>query len=154
MQSVKDNISDKQLKFSRLLHAPIELVWEVWTSPEHLKFWWGPNGVINTIKKMDVKAGGEFRIIMHNPNGVDHELEIEFREIVKHKRIVYEQLNHFKCLATIEFESRENKTFIQWAMLFESKKFLIEYAKKYGVVSGLQQTGERLINYLLQITNQ
>jgi uncharacterized protein YndB with AHSA1/START domain len=148
MQSVKDNVSDRELKFSRMLNAPIDLVWEVWTNPEHLKLWWGPEGVTNTIKKMNVKPGGEFRVIMHNPDNRVHELEIEYREIVKHKKIVYEQLNHFKCVATIEFESIQDKTFINWTMLFESKEFLIQSAQIYLVVTGLQQTGERLISYL------
>ncbi|HZI25880.1 MAG TPA: SRPBCC domain-containing protein, partial [Chryseolinea sp.] len=31
-----------QLIHTRLLKAPRELVWEVWTTPEHVKEWWGP----------------------------------------------------------------------------------------------------------------
>ena len=154
MQSKKNDTSERELKFSRLLDAPVQLVWEVWTDPEHLKLWWGPDGVTNTIKKMNVRPGGEMRVVMHNPDGRIHELEIEFREIVKHKKIVYEQLNHFKCIATIEFESSGDKTFITWTMLFESKEFLIQFAKTYGVDTGLQQSGERLFNYLLQFKNQ
>lgn len=155
MQSIKSNTSDRELKFSRMLNAPIELVWQVCTNPRHIKEWWGPDGVTNTIKRMDLRPGGEWIVIMHNPDGRIHEIEIAFREIVKHKKIVYEQLNHFKCIATIEFESFEDKTFINWTMLFESKEFLIKCAKIYGVVTGLQQTGERLIDYLylLQFKN-
>lgn len=154
MQSVKSNTSDRELKFSRLLNAPIEMVWEVWVNPEHLSAWWGPDGVTNTIKRMDVKPGGSFKVIMHNPDGKNHDIEIQFTEIVKHKKIVYEQLNHFRCIATVEFESRKNKTFINWTMLFESKEFLMECARIYGVVTGLQQCGERLFNYLLSIKHE
>ena len=154
MQSVKDNVTERQLKFSRTLNAPVELVWEVWTNAEHLKHWWGPDGVTNTIKKMDLKPGGEFIVAMHNPDGVVHELEIEFREIVKHKKIAYEQLNHFKNFGTVEFESMGDKTLINWTMLFESKEFLIESARIYGVDTGLQKTGERLVHYLLHFKNQ
>lgn len=153
MRSVKSNTSDRELNFSRILNAPIELVWEVWTNPGHLSVWWGPDGVTNTIKKMDVKSGGPFRVIMHNPDGRNHDIEIQFIEVVKHKKIMYEQLNHFKCIGTVEFESMKDKTFINWTMLFESKEFLIECAKIYGVATGLQQCGERLFNYLSQFKN-
>ena len=154
MLSVKSNISERELKFSRLLNAPIKLVWEVWTNPDHIKHWWGPDEVTNTIKEMNIKPGGYWRLIMHNPDGRNHEIEIEFREVVKYKKIVYEQMNHFKCLATVEFESMHEKTFINWTMLFESKEFLIHCAKTYGVDTGLQKTGDRLINYLSQFKNQ
>ncbi|MDE1193089.1 MAG: hypothetical protein PW786_13250 [Arachidicoccus sp.] len=36
MASKKNNTNERQLKFSRLLDAPVELVWEVWTNPEYL----------------------------------------------------------------------------------------------------------------------
>ena len=65
MQGVKSNTADRELIFSRLLDVPIKLVWEVWTNPEHIKLWWGPDGFTNTIKKMDIKPNGEWHLIMH-----------------------------------------------------------------------------------------
>src|SRR6476659_2119193 len=56
---------DKELTITRVLNAPIELVWEVWTNPDHIKNWWGPNGFTNTIFEMDVKPGGNWEFIMH-----------------------------------------------------------------------------------------
>lgn len=153
MQNVKDNTAERELKFSRLLNAPIKFVWEVWTNPEHIRLWWGPDGFTNTIKKMNVQPNGEWELIMHGPDGRDYEIKSVFREIVKYKRIVYEQLTQFKYIATIEFENRKDKTFISWVMLFESKESLIEAAKTYGVDIGFKQNAERLVDYLLQFKN-
>jgi hypothetical protein len=52
-----ENNSDtgRELIFSRLLDAPLEQVWKVWTPPEHIQHCWGPNGFKNTITKMDVR---------------------------------------------------------------------------------------------------
>ncbi len=36
------SIADRELTITRTLNAPIELVWKVWTDPEHIKNWWGP----------------------------------------------------------------------------------------------------------------
>ena len=151
MLSVKDNTAARELIFSRLLNAPVKLVWKVWTSPEHVKLWWGPDGFTNTINKMDVKPGGEWELIMHGPDGTDHVIKIVFIEIVKYKKIVYKQFTDFKCLATIEFESRGEQTLLRWQMLFESKEYLIQAAKTYGVDKGLRQNAERLIDYLISI---
>ena len=148
MQNVENSIVERELHFSRLLNAPINLVWEVWTNSEHIKLWWGPDGFKNTIHKMEIKPNGEWSLIMHSPTGTDYEIKSVFREIVKHKKIVYEQLNHFKYIATIEFESKNDRTFINWTMLFESKASLIEAAKTYDVVEGFKQNAEKLVDYL------
>jgi uncharacterized protein YndB with AHSA1/START domain len=150
MQSAKDNMADRELIFSRLLDAPVTLVWKIWTNQKHIALWWGPDGFTNTIIKMDVKPGGEWHLIMHGPNGKDYEIKSVFREIVKHKKIVYEQLNHFKYIATIQFESRDDKTHLHWQMLFESRESLAQAAKSYGVIDGFKQNAERLIDYLSQ----
>jgi uncharacterized protein YndB with AHSA1/START domain len=153
MPGVKDNVAERELIFSRLLDAPIKVVWEIWTDPEHIKLWWGPDGFTNTIHKMDVKPGGEWNLIMHGPDGTDYKIEAVFREIIKYRRIVYEQFTQFKCIATIEFESRGEKTFLHWQMLFESREYLVQAAKAYGVDEGLKQTAQRLIDYLASVHN-
>jgi uncharacterized protein YndB with AHSA1/START domain len=150
MPDGKNRLAGRELRFSRLLDAPIEVVWEVWGNPEHLKRWWGPDGFTNTITKMDFKPGGQWDMVMHGPDGTDYEIKIVFKEIVKYKKIVYEQLANFDCIATIEFERQKNKTLINWQMLFESEEYLIQAAKIYQVDEGLNQTAERLIRYLLQ----
>jgi uncharacterized protein YndB with AHSA1/START domain len=147
----EDNTAGRELHFSRLLDAPIKLVWKVWTSPEHIKYWWGPDGFTNTITKMDMKPGGEWILVMHGPDGTDYDHKCVFREVVKYKKIVYDQLTHFRYVATIEFESRKDKTFINWTMLFESNECLIQAAKIYKVDAGFKQNAEKLINYLLRL---
>jgi len=35
-----ETITDRELSITRILNAPRELVWKVWTEPEHIKHWW------------------------------------------------------------------------------------------------------------------
>jgi len=37
-----NNTGNRELIVEKLLDAPIDLVWEVWTNPDHIKHWWGP----------------------------------------------------------------------------------------------------------------
>lgn len=36
MQNENSNTKDRELLLTRVLDAPVELVWEVWTNPEHI----------------------------------------------------------------------------------------------------------------------
>ena len=148
MQNEKNNTADREIKMSRLLNAPIELVWEVWTDPEHIKNWWGPNGFTNTISKMNVSAGGEWNLVMHGPDGTDYKNKSVFREVIKHKKIVYEHISAPKFMATVDFERRGNSTFLKWHMLFESKEQFIQVVKTFKADEGLKQNIEKLNHYL------
>jgi uncharacterized protein YndB with AHSA1/START domain len=148
MPNEKSNTADREIRVSRLLNAPIDLVWEVWTNPEHIKNWWGPNGFTNTITKMEMKPEGAWDLIMHGPDGTDYKNKSVFREIVKHKKIVYEHISGPKFIATIEFESRGNTTFIYWHMLFETREEFIQVVKTFKADEGLKQNVEKLEVYL------
>jgi len=144
MQNQKSNNTDREISVSRLFNAPIDLVWEVWTNPEHIKNWWGPNGFTNTISIMEVKPEGIWNLVMHGPDGTDYDNKSFFKEVTKHKRIIYEHISWPRIIATIEFEARGNKTFIQWTMLFDSKEELIEVVKKHHADEGIKQNIEKL----------
>jgi uncharacterized protein YndB with AHSA1/START domain len=147
-----DNNTDttgREIKISRLLNAPIDLVWQVWTNPEHIANWWGPTGFTSTILKMDIKKGGEWNLTMHGPDGKVYPNSSIFREITKHEKIVYE---HFapNFIATVQFEERGDKTFLSWQMVFESRDLFLSIVKNHGADEGIKQNMEKLENYLSQ----
>lgn len=150
MENVKSNTADRELRMTRLLNAPIELVWKVWTDPDHIKNWWGPNGFKNTISKMDLKKGGEWKLTMHGPDGTDYRNESTFIEVIKHKKIAYQHDTSPKFIATIEFEERGDKTFLSWHMLFETAEQYHQVVKTFGAEEGLKQNIERLYVYVEQ----
>jgi uncharacterized protein YndB with AHSA1/START domain len=155
MENKKNDASDRELRLSRVLDAPVELVWEVWTQPEHLAQWWVPNGFTNTISRMEVRAGGEWDLVMHGPDGTDYTNKSVFREVVPHRKIVYEHISVPKFMATISFEARGQQTFLTWHMLFDSVEEFIQVVAKFGADEGLKQNVEKLSKYLIaQLKNQ
>ncbi|HEV7621861.1 MAG TPA: SRPBCC domain-containing protein [Flavisolibacter sp.] len=148
MQTKENNTADREIRISRLFDAPIELVWEVWTKPEHIKNWWGPNGFTNTISLMEVKREGEWNLTMHGPDGTNYKNKSIFKEIVPYKKIVYEHISEPKFLATVEFESQGDKTFINWQMLFESKEQFLKVVRTFKADEGLRQNIEKLNHYI------
>jgi len=62
---------DTDLILERTLDAPIELVWEAYTNPEHIKQWFAPKPYQITECELDLHPGGIFRIRMVGPDGFD-----------------------------------------------------------------------------------
>jgi uncharacterized protein YndB with AHSA1/START domain len=129
MENQKSSTHDREITISRKLNAPIDLVWEVWTKPEHIANWWGPNGFTNTISKMDITAGGEWNLVMHGPDGTDYKNKSIFKEVVLHKKIVYEHVSAPKFISTISFEEQGEQTHLTWHMLFETAEEFIQVVK-------------------------
>jgi uncharacterized protein YndB with AHSA1/START domain len=148
MENITNETKDREIFLSRTLNAPIALVWEVWTQAEHIANWWGPAGFTNTISAMDMRVGGEWNLTMHGPDGKNYINKSIFKEVILHKKIVYEHVSYPKLLATIEFEEQGDKTLITWHMLFESREEFIEVAKAHKVVEGQKQNVEKLEAYL------
>jgi uncharacterized protein YndB with AHSA1/START domain len=78
----------REFVISRVFNAPRELVFQVWTEPEHMRRWWGPRTCICPICEMDVRPGGSYRIVMRMPDGVDYPITGTYREVVPPERIV------------------------------------------------------------------
>lgn len=149
MNNENTDTSGREQKTSLLLNAPIELVWEVWTKPDHIKHWWGPDGFTSTIEKMQAESGGEWIFTMHGPEGKNYPNKIIFREMVKYKKIVHE---HFEpnFIAVIDFERQGEKTLLNWYKLYETKELYEMVEKQNKTNEGFKQTVERLVKYLSQ----
>jgi uncharacterized protein YndB with AHSA1/START domain len=146
--NLKYNVSDRELIITRLLNAPRDLVWEVWTNPDLIKNWWGPNGFYNTIFKMEVKPGGEWEFIMHGPNGTDYKNKSIFSEVVKPEKLVFDHVSWPKHHVTVTFEEQGNKTLLTWRMLFETSEQLNKVIKEFKADDGLKQNVDKLETYL------
>jgi uncharacterized protein YndB with AHSA1/START domain len=76
----------------RSFDAPVQVVWQLWTDPDHFREWFGPDGVTVPVATLDLRVGGR-RIVgmeMQTPDGPRRMwLAGEFVEIVEHERLVY-----------------------------------------------------------------
>ena len=77
------------LSFSltRIFDAPPELVYRAWADPEMLAAWWGPLPTPSTITH-DLREGGAYLWVMHNPNGEEYPMAGHFTEV--HENLVLE----------------------------------------------------------------
>ncbi len=78
-----------RLELERVMPAPRELVWKMFSDPYHLAQWWGPKGCTNPVVDLDFRVGGRWYHVMHCLDGNDYPADSEFVEITPPERIVY-----------------------------------------------------------------
>jgi uncharacterized protein YndB with AHSA1/START domain len=146
---------EREIMGTRVFDAPRELVWQVWTDPQHIAQWWGPRGFRNTIQQMDVRPGGSWNFVMHGPDGQDYLNKIVYVEIVEPERIVFEHVTGPLFRATATFEDLGgNKTRITLRTQFETAELRNRVAEQYGAVEGMQMTLDRLGEHLLRTSGE
>src|SRR5436305_3444910 len=77
-----------RIEFERVLNAAPEVVFEAFSTAEHLGRWWGPAGFSTTTSAFEFKPGGAWRFVMHGPGGRDYPNRVIFEMIEPPARIV------------------------------------------------------------------
>ncbi len=81
-------IADTELRVERLIPAPPERVFALWTEPDQLVKWWGPEGYQVPAIAMDVRPGGSWRTTMIGTDGVTRIVSGVYRAIEPPRRLV------------------------------------------------------------------
>jgi uncharacterized protein YndB with AHSA1/START domain len=82
--------SKEAVTIERTFDAAAELIWKMWTDPEHFKKWYGPNGFSVPVAEMDLRVGGRRLICMASPDGsMKMWTTGEYVEIIPNQRLVY-----------------------------------------------------------------
>lgn len=79
-------MSGHDLSVERLIDAPPEVVWQVWT--ERTEEWFCPKPWRVAIHAQELRPGGKSIMIMHGPGGEEMPMEGVFLEVMPGKRIV------------------------------------------------------------------
>jgi uncharacterized protein YndB with AHSA1/START domain len=145
-------VAEREITDTRVINAPRELVWKVFTEPVHVVQWWGPNGFTNTTKSMDVRVGGEWIHTMHGPDGKDYPNHIVYREVVEPELLVYDHISAPHHRTTVTFDDLgDGRTKLTFTMIFdttEKKRWTVDTFK---ADVGLKQTLGRLEDYLAKV---
>ncbi len=79
---------ERTLVIERVFDAPRDLVWKVWTEPEHIMRWWGPEHYTCPVAKVDLRVGGKYLYCMRDEQGKDNWSAGAYLEIVPPERMV------------------------------------------------------------------
>ncbi|MFY0599456.1 MAG: SRPBCC domain-containing protein [Cyclobacteriaceae bacterium] len=134
----------------RTLNAPIKLVWEAWTQPDHIAKWWGPKGMETKVIEHDFKVGGSWKYSMMMPNGNEFISDGVYTEIVELKKIV-SSANFKPMTEGVEiqaiFEENGDKTNFTFNVVHSTEEYC-QQQEKMGIYNGWGSVFDRLGEYL------
>jgi uncharacterized protein YndB with AHSA1/START domain len=82
-----------QIHITREFNAPRELVFNAWTSAEHLKRWYAPTGCELSHCEVDFRKGGALFLCIKAPNGYECWCKGVILEFDKPEKLVYSLQN-------------------------------------------------------------
>lgn len=86
---VADDMAANEIVIERVFDAPRERVFDVFTKPEHLQKWWGPQMVAVPRAEFDARPGGNIFIAERHPDGATQYIAGVVREIERPSRLVF-----------------------------------------------------------------
>ena len=89
MKSDTASVKPEPLVISRHFAAPRDLVFKAWSSAEHIKRWFSPEGYSVPEAEIDFRAGGVFAVCMRMPTGEDHWMKGAFDEVSAPDRLAF-----------------------------------------------------------------
>jgi uncharacterized protein YndB with AHSA1/START domain len=152
-----------ELRITRVFDAPRELVWKVWTNPEHMKHWCGPRQFTANHIENDQRPGGKWRLCLHSDgfdtgDGVLRKLDLcqggVNREVVEPERIVYTfkwednpgLSANVETVVTVTFEENDGKTTMNF-----HQAFFVTPADRDGHMRGWNSCLDKLGDYLREV---
>lgn len=96
-----------RLTLERTFRAPINEVWELWTTREGIEAWWGPDGFSVDVRSIELRAGGDLVYVMSAvaQEQIDYmkkagmplstQLTLIFTEVIPPRRLAYRNMVDF-----------------------------------------------------------
>lgn len=91
----------RTITLERTFKATVEEVWDLWTTKNGIESWWGPEGFVTEVRKIDLRPGGEldYNMIAVAPEQIEFlknagmsattPLRVTYTEVVPHRRLAY-----------------------------------------------------------------
>jgi len=146
-----------ELTITRTFNAPRELVYKLFTEPEHIMRWMGPRDFEARSFTQDARVGGKWRGMLHPlAGGRDLWQGGTFLEIVPPSHVSYtfawDNENGRpgeETIVTLDFEAQGNKT----KLTFHQTGFTSE-GERDGHYGGWSETFDKLEEYLTTIRDR
>jgi uncharacterized protein YndB with AHSA1/START domain len=117
--------SDLEVAVTRSFDAPIELVFDVLTQPEHIGNWLAPFDETMTVCDIDLRVGGSYHYVFVTKEGVECSFRGIFMEIDRPSRIVdtwtFEGWPDAEAVETVELRETDGVTTLHNTLAFRDQ---------------------------------
>ena len=117
--------SELEIVTTRAFEAPLELVFDVLTKPEHVRHWFAPFTDRVTECSIDLRVGGSYHIVMVTPDGTECSFRGTYLEVEPPTRTVatwlFEGWPDAHAVETTELHESDHVTTLTTTLAFHDK---------------------------------
>ena len=141
-----NDLKNRTLTIEKTFNAPIKLIWDAWTQPEHILKWWAPNGMDIKVIEHEFKVGGKWKYAMPMPDGTAFISEGTYKEIIAPEKIVtsadFKPMTEGVELQTL-FEADGDKTKLIFSVIHATPEYC-KQQEEMGFYNGWGSAMDRL----------
>ncbi|MDB6003979.1 MAG: hypothetical protein JWR15_966 [Prosthecobacter sp.] len=115
------------LQIIRMINAPRERVYAVWTDADLASQWWGPDGCVTEELILDAWRGGRFRWLLNTADGEKMNIQGKYRVVHPLEKLVHTwqligapEWKDAMSTVTVEFLEKEGNTVTELRLTHEN----------------------------------
>jgi uncharacterized protein YndB with AHSA1/START domain len=143
--------NELEILLTREFEAPIELVFDVLTKPEHVRNWFAPFEDKMTVCSIDLRVGGEYHIVFVTDDGTECSFRGTYLEVERPIRIVetwlFEGWPDADAVETVELHETDGVTKVTMKLAFRDKAGRDHMDK----IDGQEDSWDKMEDYLRSI---
>ena len=117
--------NDLEIVLTRRFDAPMELVFDVFTNPQHVRKTFAPFGEQVTVCSIDLRVGGDYHIVMVTKDGVECSFRGTYLEVEPPTRTVetwlFEGWPGAQAVETMELHESDGVTTLTHRLAFRDQ---------------------------------
>ena len=144
--------SDLELVLTRDFEAPIDLVFEVMTQPDHLRNWFAPFEEKVTVCSVDLRVGGKYHIVFVTQDGIECSFRGTYLQVEPPTKVVetwlFDGWPDAEAVQTMELHEANGLTTLTNTLAFRDKSGRDHFTRTDGFESSYDNV-ERLLRSLV-----
>jgi uncharacterized protein YndB with AHSA1/START domain len=140
--------SELEILLTRDFEAPIELVFDVLTKPEHVRKWFAPFEDKMTVCSIDLRVGGNYHMVFVTEDGTECSFRGTYLEVEPPTRTVetwlFEGWPDAEAVETIDLHETDGVTKMTLRLAFRDKAGRDHMTK----TDGFEDTSDKMEDYL------
>ena len=144
--------NELEIVITREFDAPIELVFDVFTKPEHVRKTFAPFGEQVTVCSIDLRVGGNYHIVMVTDDGTECSFRGTYLEVEPPTRTVetwlFDGWPDAEAVESMDLREADGVTRLTWKLAFRDKAGRDHMTKFDGIEANLDNV-EDLLRSLL-----
>ncbi len=146
--------NDLEILIHRDFAAPIELVFDVFTKPEHVRKHFAPFEEEVTVCSIDLRVGGDYHIVMVTKEGIECSFRGTYLEVEPPTRTVetwiFDGWPGTEAVETMELQAVDGVTKMTYRLVFPDKAGR-DHMEKYD---GLLSSFDKVEDYVMSLIGE